>query len=99
MWKDKQGAFLVIFNIDQWDACGLRNEHADTTIPKYDSFKLYFICTIHKYFQSNTVIKYMSILQTGLRRKSKDLFKSVSLNMIGSNCQQLQVDLRLCYKL
>ena len=42
-------------------------------------FKLYFICRIHKYLQSNTVIIYISIIQTGFRRKSEDLFESVSL--------------------
>ena len=42
-------------------------------------FKFYFICTIHKYLQSKIVMIYISIIQTGFRRKSKDLFESVSL--------------------
>ena len=57
-------------------------------------FKLYFICTIHKYLQSNTVIIEISITQTGFRRKFEDSFESVFLK-----CSIIQFTLRCCDRL
>ena len=42
-------------------------------------FKLYFICIIYDKYTNNTVYDYNTItLQMGFRRKSNDLFESVS---------------------
>ena len=42
-------------------------------------FKLYFICIIYDKYTNNTEYKYnTSTIQMGFRRKSNDLFESVS---------------------
>ena len=42
-------------------------------------FKLYFICIIYDKYTNNTVYDYNTItIQMGVRRKSNDLFESVS---------------------
>ena len=45
----------------------------------FNWFKLYLICIIHDKYTNNTVYDYNTItIQMGFRRKSNDLFESVS---------------------
>ena len=69
---------MIVMNTERTSCHGIY-EHNGIFRGLHFSHSLNFI---HKYLQSITVIIYISIIQTGFRRRSEDLFESVPLTCV-----------------
>ena len=69
-------------SVQQWVNCYIEYQVRVFRYQVYQAqlwFKLYFICIIYDKYTNNTVYDYNTItIQMGFRRKSNDLFESVS---------------------